>query len=117
VADTTVSGPNSDPYGSGVPNLLAYALQLNPATAQLTDVPTAVPTNGHLQITYFVPTSVTDVNYIVEVSTDLVTWNTGTGYTQTVSSVAGTGGTTITVQDTLPTTTAKRFMHLRVTQQ
>ena len=103
--------------GSGVPNLLAYALQLNPATAQITDVPTPTPNNGHLQITYFVPTSITDINYIVEVSTNLQTWNTGPGYTQVTSSVAGANGTTITGQDTLPTTTPRRYLHLRVTQQ
>jgi hypothetical protein len=116
LADSTVSGATADPYGSGVPNLLAYALQLNPATAQLTNVPTPAISNGHLTMTYFVPASITDVSYIPEVSTDLITWNSGAGYTQVISNVAGAGGNTITVQDTLPTTTQKRFMHLRVTQ-
>jgi hypothetical protein len=47
----------------------------------------------------------------------LITWNTGTGYTQVVSSVSNGGSTTVTVQDTLPTTTPKHFMRLRVTQK
>jgi hypothetical protein len=115
-ADSTISGPNADPYGSGVPNLLAYALQLNPATAQPSDQPTAVRKNGHLVMTYFVPTSITDVYYIPEVSSNLATWNSGTGYTQVMSNVANSTGHTITVQDTLPTTMRKHFMHLRVTQ-
>jgi hypothetical protein len=117
LADATISGPNADPYGSGVPNLLAYALQLNPATAQPTNVPTAVPSNGHLVMTYFVPASITDVSYIPEVSTDLMTWNSGAGYVQVVSTVTSASGNTITVQDTLPTTVPKHFMHLRVTRQ
>lgn len=116
LADPTVSGATADPYGSGVPNLLAYALQLNPAMAQPTNVPTPVNSNGHLTITYFVPTSITDVSYVAEVSTDLITWKSGAGYTQVITNVAGAGGNTITVQDTLPSTTQKRFMHLRVTQ-
>jgi hypothetical protein len=70
LADSSISGPSADPYGSSVPNLLAYALQLNPATARPT-----------------------------------VTSNT-----------AGTGGTNITVQDTLPTSSQKHFMRLRVSQ-
>jgi len=63
-----------------------------------------------------VPASITDINYIVEVSSDLMTWNSGAGYTQVTSSVASAAGTTITVQDTLPPTTQKHFMRLRVTQ-
>jgi hypothetical protein len=116
LADPTISGPTADPYGSGVPNLLAYALQLNPATVRPTDVPSPVITNGHLTVTYFVPNSISDISYIVEVSSDLQTWNSGSGYTSIVTSVPGSSGTTITVQDQLPATTQKHFMRLRVTQ-
>jgi len=116
MADATISGPTADPYGSGVANLLAYALQLNPATARPTDVPTPVITNGHLTVTYLVPASITDISYVVEVSSDLATWNSGAGYTQVISTVASASGSTITVQDTLPATTQKHFMRLRVTQ-
>jgi hypothetical protein len=99
-----------------VPNLLAYALRLNPATARPSDVPRATIQNGHLTLTYLAPSVITDINYIVEVSADLLTWNSGAGNTQIVSSVVGSSGTTITVQDSLPTSTQKHFMRLRVTQ-
>ena len=114
--DATISGAGADPYGSGVPNLLAYGLQLNPATARPTDIPQAVISNGHLSLTYLVPTSISDITYTVEVSSDLKTWNSGSGYTQIVSNVSGTTGRTVTVQDSLPTSTQKHFMRLRVTQ-
>jgi hypothetical protein len=117
LADPTISGPGADPYGTTIPNLLAYALQLNPATATPANVPDPVIVNGHLSITYSVPTAITDINFIVEVSSNLVTWNTGTGYTTVVSNVTTSSGHTITVQDTLPTTTQKHFMRLRVTQK
>jgi Bacterial Ig domain len=116
LADASISGPSADPYGSRVPNLLAYALQLDPSSAQLSDIPTATPVSGHLTMTYLIPTAVTDINYIPEVSTDLQTWNSGFTVVQVVSSVTGANGVTITVQDILPTTTAKHFMRLRVTQ-
>jgi hypothetical protein len=116
LSQPSISSPTSDPYGSGVPNLLAYALQLNPSTAQPTSVPTAVNQDGHLTITYAVPSSITDISYIVEVSSDMTTWNSGSNYTQVISSVAGVNGNIVTVQDTLPTTTQKHFMRLRVTQ-
>jgi hypothetical protein len=116
LADPTISGPTADPYGSGVPNLLAYALQLNPATVRPTDVPSPVITNGHLTVTYFVPNSISDITYIVEVSSDLQLWNSGSGYTSVITSVPSSTGTTITVQDAIPATTQKHFMRVRVTQ-
>jgi hypothetical protein len=116
LADPTISGPTADPYGSGVPNLLAYALNLNPATARPTDVPSPVITNGHLTVTYFIPKTIGDISYIVEVSSDLLNWNSGSGYTQLITSVTSATGLTITVQDALPAATQKHFMRLRVTQ-
>jgi len=116
LADPTFSGPNADPYGTQVPNLLAYALQLNPATANLSNVPQATIVNGHLTLTYFAPASITDVSYVVEVSTDLLNWNSGAGYTVVTSNVPSSSGNTITVQENLPATANKHFMRLRVTQ-
>ena len=116
MADPTISGATADPYGSGIPNLLAYALELNPATARPQDVPNAVASGGHLSITYFWPNATPDITFVVEVSTDLQTWNTGSGYIQQTANVASATGHTITIQDTLPATTGRRFMRLRVTQ-
>ncbi len=116
LADPTISGATADPYGSGISNLLAYALQLNPATATPADVPTPSIINGHLTMTYFVPSSITDINFIPEVSPDLLNWNSGSGYVEVLSNVSSASGNTITVQDTLPATTQTHFMHLRVTQ-
>jgi len=115
LADPSISGPNADPYGSGVKNLVAYALQLDPTTAQTSNVPHATNQNGHLSLAYVVPAAVTDVTFIVEVSTDLQTWHTGTGYTALALSVTGPSGQTMIVRDTLPSTATKRFMRLRVT--
>jgi hypothetical protein len=116
LSDPTISGPNADPYGSGIKNLLAYALQLNPATAKPSDQPHSVLSNGHLTLTYFAPSSITDITYIVEVSSDLVNWNSGQGYTQVTSTVSSAGGNTVTVQDLVTTSSVKHFMRLRVTQ-
>ena len=98
-----------------MPNLLAYALQLNPATARPTDVPHSVISNGHLTMTYLSVSADTDITYTVQVSTDLNTWSAGSGYTQVLSTVPSSTGNTITVQDDLPTT-SRHFMRLQVTQ-
>jgi hypothetical protein len=117
LADPTISGPSADPYGSGVPNLLAYALLLDPAAARSSDVPHAVASNGHLYLSYYSWAIVTDVSFVVEVSTDLQTWHSGPGYTTTITDVTDSrGGHTVVVQDTLPGSARKHFMRLRVTQ-
>jgi hypothetical protein len=115
-ANSAISGASADPYGSGVPNLLAYALQLDPSTASPTDIPHATIVNGHLQLTYLAPASITDITFIVEVSTDLVTWHSGSGYTVTLANVSSSAGHTITMQEVLPSLATKKFMRLRVTQ-
>jgi hypothetical protein len=113
LADPTISGATADPYGSGVPNLLAYALRLNPATARPSDVPHAKVVGGHLALMYLAPAAIKDITWVVEVSSDLQTWNSGPGYTQVTSNMSGSAGNVITVQDIL---TGRQFMRLRVTQ-
>jgi hypothetical protein len=116
LADASTSGPNADPYGSTVPNLVAYALQMDPSVAQPKDEPQMVLVGGHATMTYFVPSAITDATYTVEVSSDLINWNSGTGYTTVTSTVTSSTGKTITVQDVSATTNAaKRFMRLNVT--
>jgi hypothetical protein len=114
LADPTVSGPTADPYGSGIPNLLAYAFQLDPAAAQQSDLPQPEVKNGHLAMSYQVPSAITDVNFVPEVSADLQTWNSTSAAVQVVSNTVNATGTTIAVVDCLPTTTKTHFMRLRV---
>jgi len=107
------------PAGDGIPNLLKYALGLNPKTradaaslpslrvdliggsAQSTSarggiglfsVPTVDLANGKHYLAFSVPRNGIhqDVNYIVEVSTDLVNWRSGDPHTVTVLDTAET---------------------------
>jgi pectate lyase len=71
-----ISGPDAAPAGDGVSNLLKYALGLSPtlpATGMLT--PLRIH-HGDAVLTYQRPTTATDVNYQVEVSTGLRAWTT-----------------------------------------
>jgi hypothetical protein len=118
LADPTFSGPTSDPYGSEIPNLLAYALQLDPATAQVSDIPEPAPKDGHLIMSYRVPSGITDVSFVPEVSSDLQTWDSSSASVQVVSNDVDANGTmTITVEDCLPASMTKRYMRLRVTEE
>src|SRR5262249_35000553 len=68
----------SDPGQLGVTALQRYAFGLNPTSPQLFQgAPAYKVSNGRLQVAYRNPVSVTQVEYVVEVSDDLAAWNTG----------------------------------------
>jgi hypothetical protein len=117
--NTALVGDLANPAGDGIPNLLKYALTLNPkqrydasslptvqvdvigGTPQSTSalssiglfsVSTVDLTNGKRYLAFIVPRNGIhlDVDYIVEVSTDLRNWQSGDPNTVTVLDTADT---------------------------
>jgi len=120
-ANAAISGLTADPDGDGVPNLLEYALNLDPWHA----APANALTPGIMHLTQDYP-AVTftrrkqprDISYHLEVSSDLVLWNEGVGFSlETQAADDGNGITeTVTVRAVAPVTPGARlFMRLRVT--
>lgn len=69
---------NQDSGNTGIRNIFRYAFGLNPQSPQTsTGRPAFQIIDGHLCVSYRQPASVTDINYSVEVSDDLVSWNAG----------------------------------------
>jgi hypothetical protein len=69
---------NEDTGGKGVRNLTRYAFGLSPTAPQLSKgAPEFKMSGGRMQVAFRKPISVTQVQYIVEVSDDLVTWHSG----------------------------------------
>jgi len=108
---TNNSGTAADNYvasGDGLPNLLKYALGLNPNIAATNAVVGDIST-GYLRLTASHNTNATDVTLTGEVSGDLMTWTTE-------GTVIDQNSTVFQVQDTVPVTGGtNRFMRLRVT--
>jgi len=107
----------ASPAGDGVPNLLKYALGLDPNTpATISQLPTGgiQPDGGqdYLTMTINRTSKPTDISYVVEVSGDLQTWASGTPNTVTLTDTA----TQLVVRDNTPVPSAtERFIRLRVT--
>ena len=89
LADTAISGPNADPDGDSLSNLLEYALGLNPKNANTTGRPEISAVAGEWVYTYTRPADRTDVSYAVELSTNLTDWTTNGVTLEMVSSVDG----------------------------
>ena len=108
----------ASPAGDGVPNLIKYALGLNPtnaaAAAQLPSGSIrSVGGLNFLTLTINRAAEPPDVTYIVEVSSNLLSgWVSGPPNTVTLTNLA----TQLVVQDTTPVPAATaRFIRLRVT--
>jgi hypothetical protein len=111
---TLNSGSASDTAnhsGDGIPNLMKYALGLNPLSTNAAAKPLAILTNGCLQIT-FTRTNDPTLLYAVEGTSDFSSWIP-------VWSSTGSSNTNgpITVRDTNSpvSSTTRRFLRLRVT--
>ena len=113
LSDSTISGPQADPAGDGVTNLMKYALGLDPHVPSVVNLsPKIIGT--HLTLTYRCLTNPTDLHYVPQASSDLVNW---TAVTPSVI-VPDTGIGMETVQATYPAATPSglpEFMRLEIT--
>jgi hypothetical protein len=120
LAQPSVSGDLSDPDYDGIPNLLEYALGLDPNQTSGSGLPVCSSSGGYLALTFNRQKSATDITYSVEATGDL-----GSSWTQIWSSSGvpyGGGGNAseqVTVQDTVSiaaSPTHRRFLRLKVTR-
>ena len=111
-----LNGPNDDPDQDGVPNLLEFIFGTPPKSAG-SPVPTPVSwveNGGQTFLQMTIPRRIGHrATLVVEVSSDLVTWNSGDTYTEIVSNNTAV----LIVRDKTPLSgnLGKRFMRLRAT--
>ncbi len=118
LADSSITGPAADPDHDGISNLLEYALALEPKTTSQTGLPASgtltISGKTHATLSFTRPHALTDITYLVEVSTDLQTWNSGPGYairTDDASTDLATFREVAAIEDT-----PIHFLRLHVTQ-
>lgn len=117
-----LSEPAATPANDGVPNLLKYALHLepwNPAAAGL-PTPGRITVDGQTYptLTYTRYAAATDLTFTAESSDDLVTWSSAPDLTANTSTTNPDGVTrTVVARYLVPLLNSPaRFMRLRVSQ-
>lgn len=91
--DNNLVSPAADPDGDGRSNLMEYAFGSDPAvfdTGEIAPVRLVAEGGGsHLEIEFTRPTNRPGVRYVVEVSSDLATWQRGHAYGDGAANAAG----------------------------
>lgn len=115
-----VSGPEADPDQDGVRNRSEYALWLDPRVRDTTALPAfsliEVGGDRFLGVT-LTRTDAADVDVRVEVSPDLIHWESGPDFTEILSRIPQPGAEKLTIRDKLPVaSTPFRFMRIQISE-
>lgn len=116
--DETISGPQADPHGHGIPNLLKYAFGINVAQPELDRLPKIEVVDGHLTVIFHRLLQYSDIEYIVEVSSDLADWQpAGDQFSETrVEPNADEQTENVTLRANAPAEGQRQFVRVRVNQ-
>ena len=117
--DPALSGPQADPDGDGIPNLLEYALARDPMTPSRLGLPTpglqAIDEQHYLTLTFDRIKGAIDLEFVVEGSPDVTEWTATQTTLVSVTPLDDEIRERVIVRDTVPwETTLRRFLRLRV---
>lgn len=113
-----VSNPAADNDGDGLTNQQEYAFGLNPTLGSSVN-PITVPldkTNGMFTYTRHATPASSGLTYVVQTSTDLVTWTTDASATQAfIGTVGGVQTVEVTLSAAIPLTAPTIFVRVKAT--
>lgn len=113
-------GPNDDPDLDGLPNLLEYALGLDPKLPEPTQPPAPVLTTTgdgrQLTLTFQKAAARSDVTLIVQTSPDLITWTTLPDTLVTTNNNLETRTATLPLPAPADGNPGKQFLRLKATR-
>ncbi len=110
LTNSAISGASANPDLDGFPNLLEYAMGLEPKTSNSTDTVSISLSNGIFLVSFPHLKAATDVSLVAQSSTDLSNWTAESPQSRTDDGPIET----IVIQSPLSTNTA-RFFRLKAT--
>ncbi len=109
--DDAVSGPFAAPDGDNISNFLKYASGLEAGSLLSSgDLSSATWVDGDLLFTYRELADALDVEHVVEVSNDLVNWDSGPGVVEEISREPAGDADNVTVRILLPAESERVFV-------
>ena len=115
LADPTISGPTADPVQDGINNLMKYALMLDPWQPAQNTIQAGMA-GGNFSFTYTRREWAADLQYSIDVSTNLTSWDTsGTQFSQSVVSDDGLKQGIQVIESSAGKPYPSRFFRLRIT--
>jgi len=99
LGNPTIISDTATPANDGIPNLIKYALNLNPLMDGRPLLPQLILSAGNLTLSFNTPPS--DISYTVQSSTDLINWSTA-GVTQTNDKVNSTVTASYAISPSMP---------------
>ncbi len=116
--DPSVSGDSANPAGDGIPNLLKFALALDPwKPAVPGDLLTQEIDGDALLLTHLRRPESAGITYHLDVSNDLENWSSGTDVLETVSTETEGELERVVVAAPLSDSETQRFFRLRVERE
>jgi hypothetical protein len=114
LADAAISGDGADPDADGIPNLVEFAFNLNPRAASHPGLPRAFLQNisgqDYLHVQYIQRGEPAGVQYLLQTSPDLLSWNTSpASFSQVSASDNGDGTSLVTLRSQSPAADAPRL--------
>ena len=115
LANSAQAADTADWTGAGIPNLLAFALGINPLNPTPAPLPSSTLLSNYLTLTYQPNPAATDLSYTVQASTDLINWSASNVQLATPPNTAPPGS--VTYRYVNPIGVAGRvFLRLQVTR-
>jgi hypothetical protein len=114
LADASISGDGADPDADGIPNLVEFAFNLNPRAASHPGLPRAFLQNisgqDYLHVQYIQRGEPAGVQYLLQTSPDLLSWNTSpASFSQVSASDNGDGTSLVTLRSQSPAADTPRL--------
>jgi hypothetical protein len=114
LANPAVSGADANPEGDGQSNWMEYTYGLEPKIADATQLDAQILA-GHLTISYRRNSLASQATITPEISSDLISWQSGpTNLVEIASEPLGGGVERVTVQDVENASAGPRFVRLRL---
>ncbi len=108
----SVIEPTADRDGDGIPNLLEYAFRLNPEAPDVSGLPQFSLVDGVATLIYRRVTTASDIQYAIEKSADLVSWEPANAQQEGIALEANVE----TMRATVPATGDRLFLRVVITR-